>query len=991
METKKSLVKFRSLLRLNEKLDKAYLKGIAYGQSILITIVSNITTHEYCLFLLENSFFGVSIYKLLPIDENFQFEIQKKSTNNDIIWIFKRNNKELNITIPMNQQNYKTFLSKFESIIEEKKNDEYYPDFSFNWLNNYKSYETNLEEKFSYIIETEENPFIHPLSYEISLNYRLSRECWIARQLAIEQKKFIEFKKLNVFIGTWNVNGRNPDCSLKMWLNSYKNKTPDIYVIGLQEMDLSKEAYIITNNEKETMWCEKIEEGINTMNKKYIKIASQQMIGICIFAFVKKELRKAISNVSTSFIGCGLMGIMGNKGASGIRMMIYDSYVCFVNSHLAHDSSQVQRRNDDYKDICKNLLFPFLPPNEDINNYYNGTGFNREQFYTETMLRFNITSNKWLNNICQEDLKEKENIKLNFNIFDNDILFWFGDLNYRLNNNGDQIKELISQGKIKDLLEYDQLINEKNKNQVFTDFYENKITFKPTYKYDIGTNIFDTSEKKRAPAFCDRVLWYKSPNILKLSEISSINFSSEEDEWVIPKNYDSYEDLTISDHKPIISEFEINVRKINNEKYLDTYSQLIKQLDRHENNSIPVISVSSFILDFGTITNNISSTRSLVIKNDGKVLSTYDLITSIDANNSNPSFPWISVKPSSNTIYPGESQTINITLTITTEISLKKIDEIIILRVENGNDMFINVKSEIIPNIFGIPIEVLCQINKPLSYYPWDSLLELSNKKELSDHTKKLMENEEFSSIPKSLYIVIDFLMKYGRDEKYSFNNGNLIIKIYIMYCLKNNIDLDTNLLLFGRSSFSDSNLSSLNNITSIESINTISSNISKIEKLSLFDYQPSESKNNITESVYKNYSLKEIKNKISLIVKKNGKLPSINSMAEILMKFLYEFPIAIVPYEIFKKTGQKFQTLYSSLPPSHASTLNYIICYIGDTMSYELISKDELVKVFASAIIRPSIDYTEKQEHNIINSVTASKKEKVENFFRQYIDEVFI
>jgi len=125
METKKSLVKFRSLLRLNEKLDKAYLKGIAYGQSILITIVSNITTHEYCLFLLENSFFGVSIYKLLPIDENFQFEIQKKSTNNDIIWIFKRNNKELNITIPMNQQNYKTFLSKFESIIEEKSNKYY--------------------------------------------------------------------------------------------------------------------------------------------------------------------------------------------------------------------------------------------------------------------------------------------------------------------------------------------------------------------------------------------------------------------------------------------------------------------------------------------------------------------------------------------------------------------------------------------------------------------------------------------------------------------------------------------------------------------------------------------------------------------------------------------------------------------------------------------------------------------------------------------------
>ncbi|OUM69912.1 hypothetical protein PIROE2DRAFT_37867, partial [Piromyces sp. E2] len=520
----------------------------------------------------------------------------------------------------------------------------------------------------------------------------------------------------SLFIGTWNVNGRNPDCSLKEWLNSYKNKAPDIYVIGLQEMDLSKEAYIVSNNEKENQWSEKIEEGINTSSKKYVKIVSQQMVGICVFAFVKKELKKAISNVSTSVIGCGLMGIMGNKGASGIRMMIYDSYVCFVNSHLAADSTQVQRRNEDFRDISKNLQFPFISP---------------KQFYTENI-----------------------------------ILFWFGDLNYRLNNNGDLIKEYVSQGKIEELIEFDQLMSEKAKQTVFNDFYESKITFKPTYKYDIGTNTFDTSEKKRAPAFCDRVLWYKSSNILKPSMISSSNkITSENDEWIIPKNYDSYGELTISDHKPVLSEFEFWVRKVNNEKYLDIYSQLIKQLDRHENDSIPVITVSSFYVDFGKITNNISTTKTLIIKNEGKVLSSYKLVTSLDDNNSKSTFPWISVKPSSNTIYPGESQTINITLTITTELSLKHIDEIVILQVKNGNDMFLNVKSEITPSIFGISIETLCQINHPLSYYSWDTILELNNKKELSDKTKQLLENEEFSCIPKSLYMVIDFLIKYGRDE----------------------------------------------------------------------------------------------------------------------------------------------------------------------------------------------------------------------------------
>ena len=124
-----------------------------------------------------------------------------------------------------------------------------------------------------------------------------------------------------------------------------------------------------------------------------------------------------------------------------------------------------------------------------------------------------------------------------------------------------------------------------------------------------------------------------------------------------------------------------------------------------------------------------------------------------------------------NYFYLGESQIINITLTITTETALKKIDEIIILKVKNGKDMFLSVKSEIVPNIFGIPIEVLCHINKPISCYPWDVILELSNKKEkeLSDNTKKLMENEEFSSVPKYLYTVIDFLIKYGKDEVYTY------------------------------------------------------------------------------------------------------------------------------------------------------------------------------------------------------------------------------
>ena len=60
-------------------------------------------------------------------------------------------------------------------------------------------------------------------------------------------------------------------------------------------------------------------------------------------------------------------------------------------------------------------------------------------------------------------------------------------------------------------------------------FKEGNINFIPTYKYDKGSQNFDTSRKQRIPAWTDRVLFRSAANdkikLLEYTSIPGVNFS----------------------------------------------------------------------------------------------------------------------------------------------------------------------------------------------------------------------------------------------------------------------------------------------------------------------------------------------------------------------------------------------------------------------------------------------------------------------------------
>lgn len=316
-------------------------------------------------------------------------------------------------------------------------------------------------------------------------------------------------ESFRIYVITWNVATRPPEENLLEILNLQRECTedtlPDFYVVGLQEVKSQPQNFVMDALFNDP-WTNAFKNALAPYN--YVKVKTVRLVGIMLHVFCQRKHITHLREIYVEYTKTGLLGLWGNKGAVTLRLQIYGCSICFVNCHLAPHDHMVKERIDDYNAILQGQKFA---------------------------------------------VKETNTILFH------DYVFWFGDLNFRLNNEtglpANKIINEIKTGNLSYLMYYDQLKQVMESGEAFSELIENAPTFRPTYKFNFHSKEYDA---KRRPAWTDRILYRVNKDAYENVTLSVKQLS-----------YRSYEQHSVSDHKPVTSEMIIKVFKDYTEKQVE--------------------------------------------------------------------------------------------------------------------------------------------------------------------------------------------------------------------------------------------------------------------------------------------------------------------------------------------------------------------------------------------------------------------------------------
>ena len=525
----------------------------------------------------------------------------------------------------------------------------------------------------------------HGLSYLLGRfrqNHPKDADEWIKEQLEYHHRAFTKNEEVTISICIFNVNNKKCEENFRDWLRV--KKQPSFIVVGLQEIDMSPSALIHGETELRDVWDTILNHQINKDSTfrhdhmTYKKLGTKQMVGLYLTIFGKMHIVPTVSEIGSGSFPTGIMGTLGNKGAIGFSVKIYRSKILFLNAHLTPHLSEAHKRNNEFCSIIQN---------------------------------FNIDESS--------NAKQRRLLP-----YDHDIVFFFGDVNYRLHGfTYEEVLKLVSRNRWEELLRKDQLRAElSDVDSAWFGFQEAAPRFPPTYRYDAGTSKFDESEKPRIPAYTDRILWW--------TRSMNLNQNIDGEVYVVPSDVRSFAEIKSSDHKPVSAFFEVSLRKeIIEEKRKLTY-ELEKRISELGHSAIltPVVELSANRISFGKMRYGESRSKRIYVKNCGesavrveilmpKTLRDVKFLPSYvlgKRGKERQSSHWFTVTPLVHFSFPGKREAIEFKVDLEREgmsflkhfhslkdTSTSKLTERVAIKPLHGAPKYLDLEVVILPSCFG--------------------------------------------------------------------------------------------------------------------------------------------------------------------------------------------------------------------------------------------------------------------------------------------------
>ncbi|KAJ3604499.1 hypothetical protein NHX12_029239 [Muraenolepis orangiensis] len=310
---------------------------------------------------------------------------------------------------------------------------------------------------------------------------------------AEELDRYFPDRRLGVYIATWNMQGEKglPNNLDDLLLPTDSEFAQDLYVIGVQEGCPDRRE-----------WEVRLQE---TLGPYYVMLYAAAHGVLYLTVFVRRDLIWFCSEVEHATVTTRIISQIKTKGAVGVGFTFFGTSFLFITSHFTSGDAKVYERILDYNKIIEALALPKGLP--DTNPY--------RSVASDVTTRF-------------------------------DEVFWFGDFNFRLSKDRPAVEAIISRQDDLDmtpLLEHDQLAKEMKDGSIFKGFQEASIHFLPTYKFDIGCDVYDTTSKQRTPSYTDRIV-----------------FRSRQADDIRVVKYSCCSSLRTSDHRPVVGVFQVKLR-----------------------------------------------------------------------------------------------------------------------------------------------------------------------------------------------------------------------------------------------------------------------------------------------------------------------------------------------------------------------------------------------------------------------------------------------